>query len=176
MMSKTKADKPNKPSINWLTLILSLCAFVTSLLVMFHLLFGLIQVSGISMSPTYGENETIVVNKVKTPKRFDIIILNEVRSDGTSHIVIKRLIGLPNDDVTVLDGALFINGIQYQEPYTAGENRIDFDKASFHTKVPEGNYFVMGDNRDNSTDSRDVGHFTTESLIGVVQSFEGVFE
>ena len=81
--------------------------------------------------------------------------------------IVKRVIGLPGDRVTVIDGVLYVNNVKYEEKYLDEKNIHLFKTVNFDTIVPEGHYFVLGDNRDVSQDSRAVGNFTEESLMGV---------
>lgn len=124
-----------------------------------------------SMEPTLYENNYLLINKLayKTgdEKQGDIIVFKSGLQDekGNSKLLIKRIIGLPGDEVTVKDGNVFINGIQLHEEYlndgiTTGEV-IDYT-------VPEDHFFVMGDNRLVSIDSRDpsVGCVSEDAILG----------
>lgn len=124
-----------------------------------------------SMEPTLYENNYLLINKLayKTgdEKQGDIIVFKSGLQDekGNSKLLIKRIIGLPGDEVTVKDGNVFINGIRLHEEYlndgiTTGEV-IDYT-------VPEDHFFVMGDNRLVSIDSRDpsVGCVSEDAILG----------
>ena len=103
----------------------------------------------------------------KDPKRGDIIVF---RSDiegahGNNKLLIKRVIGVPGDEIVISGGMVFINGEALYETYTKdGYTSYDMDALT----VPEGGYFCMGDNRQNSTDSRDprVGFVTKDRIMG----------
>lgn len=110
-----------------------------------------------SMQPTFNPNDYVILYKRayahKEPKRGDVIVFESTMEDenGKDKLLIKRVIGLPGDVVTVKDDQLYLNGEAYEEDYlkdgiTTGE--VD------NLKVPEGEYFVMGDNRVVSLDSR----------------------
>lgn len=124
-----------------------------------------------SMEPTLYENNYLLINKmaykIGDEKQGDIIVFRSSLEDeeGNSKLLIKRIIGLPGDKITVKDGNVFINGIQLYEDYlndgiTTGEV-IDYT-------VPENHYFVMGDNRLVSIDSRDpsVGCVHEDAILG----------
>lgn len=124
-----------------------------------------------SMQPTFNPNDYVILYKRayahKMPKRGDVIVFESKMEDenGKDKLLIKRVIGLPGDVVTVKDDQLFLNGEAYEEDYlkdgiTPGE--VD------NLKVPEGEFFVMGDNRVVSLDSRSpqVGTIKKEQIRG----------
>ncbi len=106
-----------------------------------------------SMQSTIMIGDRLIGNRlaylISDPKRGDIVMF--LWPDDESEIFIKRVIGLPGDTVQVLGGQLYINGEKYEEDYLNEEMR-DEDTELF--TVPEGCYFMMGDNRNNSRDSR----------------------
>lgn len=119
------------------------------------------EVHGKSMLPTIKEESTLLLNPKKTVERFDIVVFqNEGR------YVIKRVIGLPGDDVTVLDGNLFVNGTLYKESYIQDAYSEEFREQDFKVRVPEGQYFLLGDNRDGSFDSRNIGMVDKDQFVG----------
>lgn len=139
-------------------------------------LFTPIVVDGISMMPTLSDGDRMVVNKIGytigEPKRFDIVVFHaEVQKD-----YIKRVIGLPGDEIEYIDDVLYVNGDPYEEPYldqykaeiSDAPLTEDFkleDKIQSKT-VPEGYVFVLGDNRRKSKDSRHIGVVPIDEIIG----------
>lgn len=122
-----------------------------------------------SMEPTLYENHYLIVNKLayKTgePERGDIIVFeSELETeDGDKKLLIKRIVGLPGETVTVADGEVYIDGQLLEEDYlkdgiTPGEIT--------DCQVPEGQLFVMGDNRVVSIDSRELGCIDEETVMG----------
>jgi signal peptidase I len=107
------------------------------------------------------------------PKRGDIIVFNTppeaARGCGSGGVFVKRLIGLPGETVREdAQGAIWINGRKLDEPYVEPE-RLDLDNYKDRTwKVPEDGYFMMGDNREGSCDSRVWGSVARSALIGKV--------
>lgn len=111
----------------------------------------------------------------RNPKRQQIVIFRPVIR-GESSDVIKRVIGLPGETVDIRGGSIWINGARLAEKYTVGRSepadpsqyRAGFEGRAnvFPYKVPENCYFVMGDNRENSLDSRYVGCIPRENIIG----------
>lgn len=139
-------------------------------------LFTPIVVDGISMMPTLSDGDRMVVNKIGyaigEPKRFDIVVFHaEVQKD-----YIKRVIGLPGDEIEYIDDVLYVNGDPLEEPYldqykaeiSDAPLTEDFkleDKIQSKT-VPEGHVFVLGDNRRKSKDSRHIGVVSIDEIIG----------
>ena len=123
--------------------------------VFFHtvVLWGIIPSS--SMEPTLNIGDAVIVNGLayakNEPVRGDIIVFKGTEGDMAGKTLIKRIIGLPGDDIMFIDGYVYINGqICYEEYLNENietNSNIDFE-------VPEGCYFVMGDNREHSHDSR----------------------
>ena len=142
--------------------------------------FTPVTVSGESMMPTLVDGERNIALKMGDTKRFDIVSL--VAPDDPSKNYVKRVIGMPGDTIEYKDDVLYINGKKVDEPYldekkaelkqTAPDENLtyDFTLKSLTGKdtVPENTYFVMGDNRDNSTDSRwqDIGAINKKNIVG----------
>lgn len=133
-----------------------------------------VRVEGQSMMPRLLDQDRIFVNKFIYPlrewlgdrepiKRGDIVVL--LFPDDPSKSYIKRVVGLPGEDVMVRDGKLYINGVLQQEPYLA-QDYISFDTTPGTTRVKEHHYFVMGDNRKNSSDSRYWGLVPEKYIYG----------
>src|SRR5919202_6445715 len=148
--------------------------FLIILLVTFALVFGFVRpfvveafyIPSESMVPTLEISDRVFVNKFiyrfHEPERGDIVVFRS--AEGGEEDLIKRVVGVPGDQVEVRDGALFVNGERQEEPYV---NR-EFPDDSFYgpTTVPQGKVFVMGDNRSNSRDSRFFGPLPIENIEG----------
>lgn len=119
-------------------------------------------VEGESMLPTVESDARLLLNPKATIQRFDIVVF---KVEGRH--LIKRAIGLPGDEISVEDGVLSINGERYGEPYLDRAYCKEYGEASFNVRVPEGSYFLLGDNRDNSMDSRDIGVVDGDAFVGV---------
>lgn len=123
-------------------------------------------VDGPSMMPTLRHGERLLVDKLtyrfSEPQRGDIVVFR-YPSDPRQHFI-KRLIGLPGDTVEIRDGRVFINGVALEEDYVVQPILGRYGPRT----VPEGTYFVLGDNRNNSEDSRDprVGFVPRDHLVG----------
>ncbi|MGE7954408.1 signal peptidase I [Lysinibacillus xylanilyticus] len=142
-------------------------------------LFTPVLVKGASMMPTLEDHDRVIVNKIgptlQSYDRFDIVVIE--MNEETNYI--KRIIGLPGDKIEYKDDQLYINGEKYNEPYLdqyknelkdTGTLTYDFtlDQNLGETTVPEGHYFVLGDNRRVSNDSRnpEVGFISEEQIMG----------
>lgn len=120
-----------------------------------------------SMLPTLKVNDYILVNrfvyKMALPSRGEIIVFHPPHvKDPANTDFIKRVVALENDVVEVTDGVLYLNGIPQDEPFI--KEPIDADFPAY--RVPKGHVFVMGDNRNNSDDSRYWGPLPLENIVG----------
>ena len=128
------------------------------------------QVSGSSMETTLSDGDNLLVDKItyrfSEPKRFDIIVFPFQYDTDTYYI--KRIIGMPGETVQIdYDGNIYINGSLLEESY--GREVIQNPgRAAEPITLGEDEYFVMGDNRNNSSDSRDpsVGNIHRKDIIG----------
>lgn len=128
------------------------------------------RVSGSSMETTLSDGDNLIVDKLsyrfQEPKRFDIVVFPYKYEENTYYI--KRIIGLPGDTVQVKDGYTYINGELLESDIYGAEVMIEAGTASEPITLGEDEYFVLGDNRNHSLDSRDpsVGILKREDLIG----------
>ncbi|MEJ2746749.1 MAG: signal peptidase I [Anaerolineae bacterium] len=125
-------------------------------------LIGRYRIDGSSMNPTLFDGEYLIINNVSyyldTPQRGEIIVFKHPNNDLN---LIKRVIGLPGDHVEIRDQQVKVNGIVLDEPYIAAEPNY-----TGTWDVPEGSYFVLGDNRNNSSDSHSWSFLPEGNIIG----------
>ena len=126
------------------------------------------QIPSGSMENTIMTGDRVIGNRFaysfSDPQRFDIIIFRY--PDDESQLFIKRIIGLPGETVEIRDGKIYLNGSD--EPLEDVQTKETMVGSFGPYTVPENSYFVMGDNRNNSSDSRTdmVGNITRENIIG----------
>ncbi len=148
--------------------------FLIILLVSFVLVFGFVRpfvveafwIPSASMVPTLKYGDRVLVNKFiyrfTEPQRGDIIVFKSVEGDGQD--LIKRVVGVPGDEIAVRGGKLFVNGEPQKEPYV---NKKYPDRSFYApTTVPKDHVFAMGDNRANSQDSRVFGPVPEKNIEG----------
>ncbi len=130
---------------------------------------SLFIVRGVSMSPTLRDSDLVLVTRgFSAPMRGSVVLLNARRSTGPQW-QIKRIVGLPGERVVFEDGLLQIDGIHHSEPYLAGmPATVGLDRLT--SEVGEYEYYVLGDNRAHSTDSRRFGPVLWSEIMGVVRA------
>lgn len=124
-----------------------------------------IRVNGPSMEPTLHHKDIMILNKTayyfSEPKRFDIVV---VKTD--KNYIIKRVIGLPGEEIVYQNNELFVNGNKVKEKLDNLET-ADFTTEELGSKrIPDHCYLVLGDNRGNSYDSRSIGFVKKNQLMG----------
>ncbi|ADU29629.1 signal peptidase I [Evansella cellulosilytica] len=168
--------KWKKELFSWLKIITMITIFVVFVRMF---LFTNYIVYGQSMMPTIADGERVIVNKIgyeiSEPERFDLIIFHA--TEDTDYI--KRVIGLPGEHVKYENDMLYVNGEPIEEPFLKpGSNGYDSDEVftkdfTLESKtgemiVPDGHVFVLGDNRRNSMDSRQMGFVEQDVIVGKV--------
>lgn len=139
--------------------------------VIFFLLQATIQsflVDGVSMEPSFEEGQRVLINKVaykfREPERGDVIVFHSASNRRVEYI--KRIIALPGESVEIRGGKVYIhkngNVLPLDEPYIKEPPHHDFRGGI----IPEDEYFVLGDNRNNSTDSRNGWTVSRQDIIG----------
>lgn len=124
-----------------------------------------VKVDGASMDPYLKNNDVLILNKMNHhPKRFDVVALTY---NGTR--LVKRIIALPGETLEYKNNKLYINGVKIDEPFLRGAKTGNFKlKYLGATKVPKDYYFVLGDNRENSMDSRMIGFISNQDILGKI--------
>jgi signal peptidase I len=124
---------------------------------------GRFRIEGDSMEPNLHNGEYVLIDKISyllhPPERGDVVVFTPPNNERD---YIKRVIGLPGDTVEVKGGQIYVNGVALDEPYL---QQVILRNEPARV-VEEGRYFVLGDNRNNSSDSRSFGTITPQSIVG----------
>jgi len=163
--------KPRAGFWNALSWFRDLAFSVLIAVVLIVFIYQPVKVEGTSMTPTLSDQERIFINKftyrfgLGSIERGDTVVFWYPLEPSKSYI--KRVIGIPGDRVRIEDGQVFVNGRALVEDYVPKEN---FDPSSWNRgeeqSVPEGQYFVLGDHRNSSSDSRTWGWVPRENIYG----------
>jgi signal peptidase I len=144
---------------------------VTSYLLISHYLVESVKIQGLSMSPTLADSQTYLLNRwifhFRSPRSSEIVVIRDP-VDGS--LSVKRVIGIAGDTVRVKDGDLFLNGKPLREPYLP-QGTPTFPRPGIHEqsfKCGDDQYFVLGDNRNLSLDSRVYGPISRQRILGLV--------
>ncbi len=166
-------------------LFVAILAVAAALLIKFYVVSTFI-VDGISMYPTLDggggaetesgdeasrvNGEVLYLNKLAKIKRGDIVVFNPdwgglIDENGESRSLVKRVVAIGGDKISIVSGMVYLNGEPLEEPYVnPDEPRVDFDMDEI--TVPDGYIFCMGDNRNHSTDCRLYGPVSLKTVIG----------
>ena len=190
-----KGKKKVKRSVGQeiLSWVLTILVAVVAALVIRSVIFEPVRVDGESMDDTLANGEIMFVSKFDysstwltlpwqdnakketaprftiggDPKRFDVVICRYPGRGDTNFV--KRVVGLPGDKIQLVEGYLYVNDEKMEEPYINDEYRTGRLNSFGPYTVPEGKFFVMGDHRNNSNDSRSVGPIERSMIIGHVR-------
>ncbi len=150
----------------WVKTLFSAAVYAT-LIVTFG--FQVARVEGLSMAPTLQDQDRLIVNKLiyrlSSPRRNDIVMLYYPANPDKSFV--KRVVAEEGDTIRIVDGRVYVNDIPIDDSYVPEEYRSHDNLGPL--VIPEGYYFVMGDHRNNSSDSRHWGMVPKKYIIGKVQ-------
>ncbi|NLB36381.1 MAG: signal peptidase I [Clostridiales bacterium] len=142
---------------------------VIAIMIMFTFIFRFVGVIGSSMDTTLAEGDWLCVSAyIAEPEYGDIVIITH--SNFFTEPIVKRVIAVGGQSVDIKNGSVYVDGKKLSEKYTRGMTMpIDYS-ITFPLEVPEGKYFVLGDNRENSTDSRSslCGFIDEDDILGRV--------
>ena len=150
-----------------------LVAIMTMVIILNTFVLFNVRVSGPSMQPTLYTGNVLVANRYKTTYRGAIVIISGEKP-GSDDLLIKRVIGLPGDVVEFDGGYVLVNGQRLTEDYLSEQGKTFHDVPRI--EVGENEIFYLGDNRQNSSDSRHYGTCTTEQILGVVEPWSLKFK
>ena len=177
-MSKKMNGKSNSRGFirELFSTLITLAVALTVVLLLRTFIFSPVIVKGESMSPTLANSDRILLLKMEKVKRFSNVTFPA--PDDQSQNYVKRVIGLPGDRISYKNDVLEINGKAYEEPYldeykaqlperTLLTNDFTLEQITGDEVVPEGEYLVLGDNRQNSKYSRMIGYIKADDIQGV---------
>lgn len=156
------------PGIGALSLLRDLAISVVLAVVLIVFIYQPVKVEGTSMMPGLTDQERIFINKYTyklgsgSIERLDLVVFNYPYDPTQSYI--KRIIGLPGDQIQINEGTVYVNGKKLDEPYVPAEYR-DHRSVDKET-VPMDHYFVLGDHRSSSNDSRVWGFVSRKEIYG----------
>ena len=176
MRKKIYSDKDKKPEKIEQNKAKEIAGLVIYCLIVIAAMFLIIKyvgqrtvVMGHSMEPTLQDSDNLITDKItyrfRDPKRFNIIVFPF--KDNRTTLLIKRIVGMPGETVQVIDGNVYVNGYVLEDNY-GNAVMTDPGLAADPVVLKEDEYFVLGDNRNNSTDSRfeSVGNIHRSEIIG----------
>lgn len=149
--------------------LLETAALIVTIYTMINLATVRFFIDGPSMQPNFYAGQFLIISRINylvgSPERGDIVVFDAPGSDADDPPLIKRLIGAPGDLVEVRDDGVYVNGTALQEPYTKELTTTRRCRDCVWQLGPD-EYFLMGDNRNNSRDSRMFGPVTRDRIIG----------
>ncbi|WP_146624053.1 signal peptidase I [Enterococcus florum] len=141
----------------------------------YQVIYPEFMVDGDSMYPTFINEEQIKVKAHHQPKRWDVVVFQPPEeSEETTYL--KRIIGVPGDHIRYKDDQLYLNNIAVDDPFSENTDNFDIRRLLGIKKIPEGYYFVLGDNRGISKDSRLFGLVPEDNIIGIVAEGKDSYE
>jgi signal peptidase I len=166
----TQQPRPSLRPLGWLWELISTLAFLVAVFTLLQLAIPRSVVHGSSMEPSFGEGQRLVISRVGylfgDPQRGDIVVFNSPKPlEENEPSLIKRVIGMPGDTIEWRDQTLYINDELTEEPYI-NEPCSQFQCPNKTWTLGPDEYFVMGDNRNHSRDSRDFDQVPRENIIG----------
>ena len=162
-MEKTKVKTEQKEKKNIIKELIPYVVIILIVVLLRTFIITPVQVEGTSMYPTLKDNEILLLKKYDHSfERFDIVVF-----DYNSSRLIKRVVGFPGEYIEYKDNKLYINGKRVKENFISTQKTSDFKLEEIgYDVIPDDYYFVMGDNRNNSTDSRIIGLVHKDDIAG----------
>jgi len=167
----SKEDREPR-STSWIKEVIQLILIVVLMRIAMDTFIPRYVVDGASMEPNFHTNDRVIVDRltmlISGPSRGDVVVLDSPRSQPGEPPLIKRVIGLPNETVTIRDGRVYINGQLLDEPYV--KEYCPYISCDGDWTLGPDEYFVLGDNRSHSLDSHQFGPISTSAIKGIARA------
>ena len=151
-----------------------LVVFIMSIVIMVNsFVFFNVRVSGPSMQPTLYTGDVLIANRYKVVTRGSIVVIEKEKPNSDDWLI-KRVIAIAGDTVKISDGYVYLNGELLEEKYILKEGKTEVNtEGEFIITVADGEYFYLGDNRENSSDSRikEFGTCSASQIVGVIENW-----
>ncbi len=158
---------------NFMLAIMLVVIIVSAIIMVNSLVFFNVRVSGPSMQPTLYTGDVLIANRYKAVTRGSIVVIEKEKPNSNDWLI-KRVIAVEGDTVKITDGYVYLNGEKLEEKYILSEGKTEVESdGEFIVTVAEGEYFYLGDNRENSSDSRLKGFGTCSKnqIVGVIEEW-----
>lgn len=166
----TRRAKRKRTRQDWIRTFLEFAVIILLIFLVFQFIWGISTVEGSSMYPTLHDENIVVYSRVdKSYEQGQIIVIDRPGGD----IFVKRIVAVAGDTVNIEGGNLYVNGKEIRLDTTIGETREAADALDYPVVVAEGEVFVLGDNRENSEDSRMFGPIKLEDVKGKILWYMG---
>lgn len=138
------------------------------ILIIFNVIIGIAGIKGDSMNNGLHDGDIVIYNRLST--KYDYLDIIVARKKDDNKLIIKRIIGLPYDEIDIKDGYVYVNGVMLNEAAYSINGTTELKDISFPIKLKENEYFLLGDNRTVSLDSRssETGNILKENILGKV--------
>ncbi len=163
--------KKERSDRNFLLVVAVFLSIITVFLTLNTYVFFNVYVLGPSMENTLSTGNVLIANRVKEVKKEDIVIISGAKK-GSKDWLIKRIIATEGETVEIKDGYVLVNGKVIDEPYVKDKKSTYVpENTPSKITVPKGEFFYLGDNRLNSSDSRHYGTCKESQIVGVVENW-----
>jgi signal peptidase I len=154
----------------WLLLLCIMLSSIASYFLISRFVVMSVEIQGLSMTPTLLDGDRYMLYRCtyffRSPRRGEIVVIRDPEDHGLS---IKRIVALPNDTIEIRRDGVYVNQSKLKEPYLTAANALaSADIYVLPTKLGKKSYFVMGDNRGKSFDSRYYGPISRDDILGYI--------
>ncbi|MDD3278200.1 MAG: signal peptidase I [Lachnospiraceae bacterium] len=153
--------------------LVSVCLMIVVIYLLFHFVVGTALVNGSSMYPTLQNNQLVLFNRLNTGYQVGDVVAVRMPS---GEFYVKRIVAKAGDVVELREGKLYVNDVEVEEPYVFGDTLPEEGNVEYPLTVEEGKYFILGDNREKSNDSRAFGSVIKERITGKVIFYAGILQ